>query len=182
MAERIDLFRRALAGAARAIAKDPELDVAFASEVATSQGKVARVPSPGPGLEPKLVAEARGAADSAALRLRHHDARLHARVAPVDADARSVFDALETARVEALGARAMGGVRENLANLTEARVRGDAIVRARTAEEVPLATAVALIARERLSGDVPPASALPGLKLVLPGSRRRPRPSSTRWR
>ena len=103
MAERIDLFRRALAGAARAIAKDPELDVAFASEVATSPGKVARVPSPGPGLEPKLVAEARGAADSAALRLRHHDARLHARVAPVDADARSVFDALETARVEALG-------------------------------------------------------------------------------
>ncbi len=166
MAERIDLFRRALAGAARAIARDPELDVAFASEVATSPGKVARVPSPGPGLEPKLVAEARGAADSAALKLRYHDPRLHARVAPVDADARSVFDALETARVEALGARAMGGVRENLANLTEARVRGDAIVRARTGEEVPLATAVALIARERLSGDVPPVSALPGLKLV----------------
>ena len=166
MAERIDLFRRALAGAARAIAKDPELDVAFASEVATSPGKVARVPSPGPGLEPKLVAEARGAADSAALRLRYHDARLHARVAPADAEARSVFDALEMARVEALGARAMGGVRHNLSHLTDARVRGDAIVRARTAEEVPLSTAVALIARERLSGDAPPASALPGLKLV----------------
>ena len=166
MAERIDLFRRALAGAARAIAKDPELDVAFASEVATSPGKVARVPSPGPGLEPKLVAEARGAADSAALRLRYHDARLHARVAPADAEARSVFDALEMARVEALGARAMGGVRRNLSHLTDARVRGDAIVRARTAEEVPLSTAVALIARERLSGDAPPASALPGLKLV----------------
>ena len=166
MAERIDLFRRALAGAARAIAKDPELDVAFASEVAASPGKVARVPSPGPGLEPKLVAEARGAADSAALRLRYHDARLHARVAPADAEARSVFDALEMARVEALGARAMGGVRRNLSHLTDARVRGDAIVRARTAEEVPLSTAVALIARERLSGDAPPASALPGLKLV----------------
>jgi cobaltochelatase CobT len=166
MAERIDLFRRALAGAARAIAKDPELDVAFASEVATSPGKVARVPSPGPGLEPKLVAEARGAADSAALRLRYHDARLHARVAPADADARSVFDALEMARVEALGARSMGGVRENLAHLTDARVRGDAIVRARNAEEVPLSTAVALIARERLSGDAPPPAALPGLRLV----------------
>jgi cobaltochelatase CobT len=166
MAERIDLFRRALAGAARAIAKDPELDVAFASEVATSPGKVARVPSPGPGLEPKLVAEARGAADSAALRLRYHDARLHARVAPADADARSVFDALEMARVEALGARSMGGVRENLAHLTGARVRGDAIVRARNAEEVPLSTAVALIARERLSGDAPPPAALPGLRLV----------------
>src|SRR5215213_6007666 len=162
----IDEFRRALAGAARAIAHDAELDVAFASEAATSAGKVARVPSPGPALEPKLVAEARGAADSAALRIRHHDARLHARVAPVDADARSVFDALETARVEALGARAMGGVRENLNHLTDARVRGDAIIRARSAEEVPLATAVGLIARERLTGEAPPASARAGLQLV----------------
>ena len=166
MAEKIDLFRRALAGAARAIARDPELDIAFATEAAASPGKLARVPSPGARLEPKLVAEARGAADSAALRLRHHDARLHARAAPVDADARSVFDALETARIEALGARAMGGVRENLAHLTDARVRGDAIVRARTAEEVPLATAIGLIARERLTGDAPPLSANAGLKLV----------------
>jgi cobaltochelatase CobT len=126
------------------------------------------VASPGPTLEPKLVAEARGAADSAALRLRHHDAKLHARVAPADVDARSVFDALETARVEALGARSMAGVRENLRNLTDARVRGDAIVRARDAEEVPLSTAIGLIARERLSGEAPPAAAAPGLKLVAP--------------
>src|SRR5437763_4116676 len=162
----VDEFRRALAGAARAIAKDPEVDVVFASEVAPPSGKTARVASPGPGLEPKLVAEARGAADSVALRLRHHDTKLHARTAPSDAEARAVFDALETARVEALGARAMGGVRENLSHLTEARVRGDAIVRARTAEEVPLATAVGLIARERLQGEAPPKAALPGLKLV----------------
>src|SRR3954454_11596561 len=168
MAERIDLFRRSLAGAARAIAKDADLDVVFASEAAPSPGKTARVPSPGPALEPRLVAEARGAADSVALRLRFHDPRLHARTAPADMDARAVFDALETARVEALGARAMGGVRQNLTHLTEARVRGDALVRARSAEEVPLARAVGLIARERLSGDAPPKAALAGLKLVAP--------------
>ena len=63
---------------------------------------------------------------------------------------------------------AMGGVRENLARLTEARVRGDAIVRARNAEEVPLATAVGLIARERLTGEAPPRAALSGLKLIAP--------------
>src|SRR6476661_1389978 len=166
MAERIDLFRRVIAGAARAIAHDPEVEVVFASEVAPASGKTARVPSPGPGLEPRLVAEARGAADSAALRLRYHDPRLHARVAPMDVDARAVFDALETARVEALGARSMGGVRNNLRHLTEARVRGDAIVRARTAEEVPLSTAIGLIARERLTGEAPPKAALAGLKLV----------------
>ena len=168
MAERIDLFRRALAGAARAIAKDAEVDVVFASDTAPASGKTARVPSPGPALEPRLVAEARGAADSVALRLRHHDSKLHARHAPADADARAVFDALETARVEALGARAMGGVRENLNHLAEARVRGDAIVRARTAEEVPLSTAVGLLARERLTGEAPPRAALSGLKLITP--------------
>src|SRR3954464_15071885 len=168
MAERIDLFRRALAGAARAIAKDANVDVVFATEAASASGKTARVPSPGPALEPKLVAEARGAADAAAPRIRHHDVGLHARVAPGEADARAVFDALETARVEALGARAMGGVKDNLAHLTEARVRGDAIVRARTAEEVPLSTAVALIARERLTGEAVPRGATEGLKLVAP--------------
>ena len=168
MAERIDLFRRALAGAARAIARDSDVDVVFASDTAPASGKTARVPSPGPALEPRLVAEARGAADSVALRLRHHDSKLHARHAPADADARAVFDALETARVEALGARAMGGVRENLNHLAEARVRGDAIVRARTAEEVPLSTAVGLLARERLTGEAPPRAALSGLKLITP--------------
>ena len=168
MAERIDLFRRALAGATRALAKDPEADVVFASDVAPASGKTARVPSPGPGLERSLVAEARGAADAVALRLRYHDARLHAAHAPMDVEARAVFDALEAARVEALGSRAMGGVRENLAQLAEARVRGDAIVRARNAEEVPLATAVGLIARERLTGEAPPKAAAAGLNLVAP--------------
>src|SRR6476661_4524312 len=168
MAERIDDFRRALAGASRAIAKDSEVEVVFASDNAPASGKTARVPSPGPALEPKMVAEARGAADSAALRLRYHDERLHARAAPDDMDARAVFDALELARVEALGSRAMGGVKGNLAHLTEARVRGDAIVRARNAEEVPLATAVGLIARERLTGEEPPRAAAAGLRLVEP--------------
>ena len=168
MAEKIDLFRRALAGAARAIAHDPEVEVVFASDAAPASGKTARVASPGPGLEPKLVAEARGAADSAALRLRYHDPKVHARTAPVDIDARAVFDALETARIEALGARGMGGVRDNLRHLTEARVRGDAIVRARAAEEVPLATAVGLLARQRLSGEAPPAAAAHGVELVAP--------------
>jgi cobaltochelatase CobT len=166
MAEPIDLFRRALAGAARAIARDPEVEVIFASETAPASGKTARVPSPGASMQARLVAEARGAADSLALRLRHHNDRVHALSAPLDPDARAVFDALETARFEALGARTMKGVRDNLGELTEARVRGDAILRARSADEVPLATAVGLLARQRLTGDAPPESARSGLELV----------------
>jgi cobaltochelatase CobT len=136
--------------------------------VAPTSGKTARVSSPGASLQPRLVAEARGAADSLALRLRHHDDRLHAAAAPLDIDSRAVFDALETARFEALGARVMQGVSENLAELTESRVRGDAILRARSAEEVPLATAIGLLARQRLTGAAPPESARAGLDLIAP--------------
>ena len=167
-ASNLDRFRLALASATRAIARDAEADVAFASEGASSQGKTARVPSPGPSLDPRLVAEARGAADSAALHLRFHDSAIHAATAPRDADARAVFDALETARVEALGGKGMEGVRANLDRHVEARVRLDAIGRAREASEVPLATAVGLLARERLTGAPPPESAKAGLNLVAP--------------
>ena len=165
-ATNLDRFRTALSSASRAIARDGEADVVFASDSGASPGKVARVVSPGPGLEPRLVAEARGAADSAALRLRYHDPAVHAALSPTDAEARSVFDALETARVEALGSRTMDGVRANIDQYVEARVRSDAIGRARTAEEVPLATAVGLLARQRLSGAAPPAAAAAGLALV----------------
>ncbi|HXG98806.1 MAG TPA: cobaltochelatase subunit CobT [Sphingomicrobium sp.] len=166
----LDRFRHSLAGAARAIARDADADVIFGSDGTAASGKTARVTSPGPSLEPRLVAEARGGADALALRLRHHDARLHETRAPDggEGDARAVFDALESARVEALGARAMAGVRSNLRELAEARVRTDAIVRARTADEVPLATAIGLIVRERLTGEPPPAAARAGLALVAP--------------
>ena len=164
----LEQFRHVLAGATRAIARDREADVMFGSEGPAPGGKTARVSSPGPSLEPRLVSEARGAADALALRLRHHDARLHEMRAPAggDGEARSVFDALEAARVEALGANAMAGVRSNLNILAEARVRADAITRARTRAEVPLASAIGLIARQRLTGEGPPAAAQAGLKLV----------------
>jgi cobaltochelatase CobT len=166
----LDRFRTVLAGATRAIAQDAEVEVVFASDASgQSPGKVARVVSPGPSLEPRLIAEARGAADALALRLRHHDPKLHSSRAPVsDSDARAVFDALEQARVEALGARSMDGVRANLNDLADARVRLDAITRARTGEEVPLATAVGLLARQRLTGEAPPQAARQGLELIAP--------------
>lgn len=165
----LDRFRAVLAGATRAIAEDADADVVFASDASgQSPGKIARVVSPGPSLEPRLVAEARGAADALALRLKHHDPKVHASRAPLSDDARAVFDSLEQARVEALGARSMDGIRSNLNDLAEARVRMDAITRARTAEEVPLATAVGLLARQRLTGEAPPSAAKPGLELIAP--------------
>jgi cobaltochelatase CobT len=162
----LEVFRQVLTGAARAIAREPEVELGFSAESPSASGKTVKVPMPGRTLPEREVAEARGFADSAALKLRHHNAALHARGAPADEVARAVFDAAEQARVEALGARAMDGVRSNLARATEMRMRTDPITRARSRAEVPLDTAVSLLVRERLTGEAPPKAAQAGLGLV----------------
>ena len=162
----LELFRHALAGATRAIARDPEVEVGFTSDSPSTSGKSVKAPMPGRTLAAREVAEARGFADAAALRLRHHNARLHARGAPADETARAVFDAAEQARCEALGARSMAGVRDNLARLTELRLRTDPLTRARNRDEVPLASAIGLMVRERLTGERVPEEAKAGLDLV----------------
>jgi cobaltochelatase CobT len=162
----LEAFRQVLTGAARAIAREPELELGFTAESPSASGKAVKVPMPGRTLPEREVAEARGYADAAALKLRHHNPALHARGAPADEIARAVFDAAEQARVEALGARAMAGVRANLARATEMRMRTDPITRARAKAEVPLDTAVSLMVRERLTGAAPPESARAGLDMV----------------
>ncbi len=162
----LEAFRHALAGATRAIAGDGEVELALTSDAPSVTGKTVKAPMPGRVLTAREAAEARGFADAAALRLRHHNVRLHQRNAPGDDIARAVFDAAEQARCEALGARAMAGVRDNLARLTELRLRTDPLVRARNREEVPLASAIGLIVRERLTGDAPPEEARAGLDFV----------------
>jgi cobaltochelatase CobT len=162
----LEAFRQVLTGAARAIAREPELELAYTAEQPSAQGKSVKVPMPGRTLPEREVAEARGYADAAALKLRHHDAALHARAAPADEIARAVFDAAEQARVEALGARSMAGVRSNLARAVEMRMRTDPITRARSRAEVPLGTAIGLVVRERLTGEAPPEAARAGLDFV----------------
>ncbi|HEY5710577.1 MAG TPA: cobaltochelatase subunit CobT [Allosphingosinicella sp.] len=162
----LEAFRHALAGATRAIAGDSEVELSFTSDIPSVAGKAVKAPMPGRSISADEVAEARGFADAAALRLRHHDAALHRRHAPADDTARAVFDAAEQARVEALGARGMAGVRANLARLAEMRMKTDPLVRARSREEVPLGSAIGLMVRERLTGAPPPEAARDGLALV----------------
>ncbi|MDB5709881.1 MAG: cobalt chelatase [Sphingomonas bacterium] len=162
----LDRFKNVLGGTARAIADEPEIELAFTADAPAQSGKHIKVPMPARTLPADQVAEARGFADGFALRLKHHDTSLHNRGAPAEAVARSVFDAVETARVEALGARGYAGIAANLATALDAKLRGDPITRARNKDEVPLSTALGLMVRERLTGQESPALAAPGLSLV----------------
>ena len=101
----LDAFKNVLTGTAKAIAGEPELELAYTADAPTQVGKNLKVPMPARALPPDQVAEARGFADSFALKLKHHDAAIHNAAAPTPAIARAVFDAVENVRVEALGAR-----------------------------------------------------------------------------
>ncbi|OYW46560.1 MAG: cobaltochelatase subunit CobT [Sphingomonadales bacterium 32-68-7] len=148
----LDRFRLALTGAARAIAHDAELEVAWTAEAPAVQGHSLRVPMPLRTVPPEQAREARGFADSFALRLRHHNEALHRRHMPAEGGARACYDAVERVRYEALGERDYAGMRANLASSTDARTRADPIARAVNPEDVPIETALALLLREKLSG------------------------------
>ncbi len=155
----VEEFRRVTGAAMRAISRHADLSVNFAAETPQLHGEEASLPLPSRDLPAEEVSLVRGEGDAMALKLRHHDPALHARRQPATAAARPVFEALEQARVEALGARRMAGVAANLDAAIEARCRRQGFARMTEREQLPLADAVSLLARELLTGMPPPPSA-----------------------
>ncbi len=161
-------LKRAVAGCLRAIAGDAEVEVTFAPERPALSGEKARLPEPPRRMSPQDVAVLRGHADSMALRLACHDQGTHARLAPQGSEARAVFDAVEQARVEAIGARRMAGSAVNLAAMLEDRYHRGAYADITDRADAPLEDAVALLVRERLTGRKPPESARKLVELWRP--------------
>lgn len=128
----IEPFKRALTAATRAISHDHDLQVSFGPETPGLRGKRARLPVPGRDLPAEEVAQIRGQADAMALRLRHHDDALHSRLLPQGGTARAVFDAVEQARVEAIGTTRMAGVAKNLNAALDERCKVAAMPRSGT--------------------------------------------------
>jgi cobaltochelatase CobT len=155
----LDPFKRALTLATRSIACDSAVEVIFSNEPPGLFGKVARLPEPSRVPTKGEIAVIRGHADAAALAIACHDQNLHAKLAPSRGEARAVFEAIEQARVEAIGAQRMEGVSANLAARLEQRYERSRINEATDRSEAPLPEALALLVRERLTGLAPPAKA-----------------------
>jgi cobaltochelatase CobT len=162
----LEQFKQVLTGTARALAHEPEIELAFTADAPTQVGKNFKVPMPGRLLPPEQVAEARGFADSFSLKLKHHNAARHAALRPSEVIAGAAFDAVENARVEALGSRNMAGIAANLGHALELKLRTDPISRAQSADEVPISTALSLIVRERLTGAPIPDAAVAGVDML----------------
>jgi cobaltochelatase CobT len=152
-------FKRAVAGCLRAIAKKPGVDVTFAAERPGLAGLKARLPEPARKLTQHEAAIVRGHADAMALRLACHDPAVHRRIQPGGQQARAVFEAVEQARVEAIGARRMGGVAQNLSAMLDDRFHRGKASEVTDRADAPLEDALAMLVRERLTGLAPPLAA-----------------------
>ncbi len=156
---RSEAFKRAVASTARAIAVDGELEVSFGANAARLDGERAMLRAPSRELSPDEIGELRGEADALALRKRHHDAVVHNSRRPPGQVAQAIYDALEQARCEAIGARSMRGVSDNLDAAVASRcenLRLDQIVHK---DDAPIHEVVTLLAREKLMGSAPPENA-----------------------
>ncbi|MET0587173.1 MAG: cobaltochelatase subunit CobT [Novosphingobium sp.] len=162
----IDRFKTVLAGASRALAHDAEVEVNWTADAPSASGNNFRVPMPGRSLPKAQAMEARGFADSFALKLRHHNEALHTRYAPTEPVARACYDAVELVRYEALGSKNYAGIRENLDAALMVRIGADPITRAANADEVPVQAALALLLREHLTGQPIPEAARPGVEML----------------
>src|ERR1700756_194171 len=154
-----EVFKRATAATLRAIAERDDVTVGFGPEAAGLSGSRVRLPTPPRDLPAEEAAQLRGAADSVALRLRYHDDAVHSKRMPGSPLARAVFDAVEQARVEALGARRMAGVATNLEAMLDEQYRRQGFERITERTDSTMAEAVRLLTREALTRERPPPAA-----------------------
>ncbi|MFO1013710.1 MAG: cobaltochelatase subunit CobT [Caulobacteraceae bacterium] len=154
-----EIFKRAITHATRSIAEQPEMEVTFSGDGPALHGNRAVLPHPPRELSGPEATRIRGLADQMALRIAHHDVALHGKARPKSVEGANVYDALEQARIEAIGANALGGVKENLKVVWETNMARKGLEHLVDRSAAPMPDILALMVRERLTGEPPPPSA-----------------------
>ena len=109
-----DPFKKALAEATKVMANNPELNVNFTVDPSGISGDSIRLPQISRRMSREEILIARGTSDALALYHRYHNEKTHARYVPEGGIAQEIYEAMETARCEALGARDMPGTAGNI--------------------------------------------------------------------
>ncbi|MCW1955312.1 MAG: cobaltochelatase subunit CobT [Roseobacter sp.] len=154
-----DPFKKALAEATKVLANDSDLTVSYSVDPSGLSGDMMRLPQVSRRMTRDEVLLARGTADALALKHKYHDTATHARYAPAGDLARDIYEAMETARCEAMGAREMPGTAGNIdAKIAEdARRAGYGEITDRA--DASLATAAGYLVRHLATGRDLPAGA-----------------------
>ena len=163
-----DPFKKALTEATRALADEAELNVTFTADPSGVAGDTMRLPQVSRRMTRDEIVQARGTADALAMRLRHHDPATHAKYAPSGPMAREIFEAVETARVEALGAREMPGALSNIDAKMGAEAERRGYAQVKQPADIPLSVAAGYLLREAATGRKLPAAAAHAAELWRP--------------
>jgi cobaltochelatase CobT len=161
-------LRQAITGVVRSIAGDSEVEVSFSTERPGLAGERVRLPELSRRPTAHEVAVTRGLGDAMALRIGCHDADVHTSLAPQGAEARVIFDAVEQARVESLGSVRMPGVGMNIAAMNAEKYAKANFNLVNVQSDAPLGEAMAMMVRERITGQAAPDSAGQVLELWRP--------------
>ncbi len=154
-----DPFKKALTEATRALAAEHELNVTFTADPSGVAGDTMRLPQVSRRMTRDEVLLARGTADALAMRIRHHDDATHAKYAPAGPMARELYEAMETARCEALGARDMPGALSNIDAKIGAEAERKGYAQIKAPADAPLAVAAGFVLRQLATGRALPAGA-----------------------
>ena len=154
-----DPFKKALSEATRALAEQHELNVTFTADPSGVAGDTMRLPQVSRRMTRDEVLMARGTADALAMKVRHHDPATHLRYTPAGPVARELYEAMETARCEALGARDMPGALSNIDARIGAEAERKGYGQIRQASDAPLSVAAGLLVRQAATGRRLPAAA-----------------------
>jgi cobaltochelatase CobT len=157
-AQDFEPVKQALANCVRAVAGEGDLEVTFSGDRPGMTTDQVRLPDMGKKMTRRQLAVTRGLGDSMALRKACHDAKIHNKLAPEGDNARAIFDAVEQARVEAIGASRMEGMATNLAHMLEDKYSKQNYGAVQNRSDAPLEEALAMVVRERLTGYKPPSS------------------------
>ena len=154
-----DPFKKALAEATKTLADDPEITVSFSVDPPGMNDDGMRLPQVTRRMTKDEVLLARGTADSYAMRRKYHDAGCYNRYIPQGAMARDIYQAMEMARCEAMGARDMPGTAGNIDARIENQAMRKGYDQVKEAAEAPLSVAAGYLVRQLASGRPLPPSA-----------------------
>ncbi|MDO8359205.1 MAG: cobaltochelatase subunit CobT, partial [Devosia sp.] len=136
----------------------PELEVSFSADRPLLTADKARLANLQRLPTRRDIAIARGQGDAKAMRLASHDPDVHRKRAPAEPEARAAFDALEQARVEALGCLRMPGMTGNIHEMLDDRLFRSNLAEVSSKDDAPLAEVLGLMLREKLAGvSIPPS-------------------------
>ena len=152
-------IKQAVANCVRSMSGQGDLEVTFSGDKPGMVGNQVRLPEFSKNMSQRQLAITRGLGDAMALRKACHNAAIHNRLSPEGDNARAIFDAMEQARVEAIGANRMQGVAKNLSHMLDDKYSKQNYSAADNRSDAPLEEAVAMVVRERLTGQKPPVSA-----------------------